>query len=164
MRPLKGALVPFVLCLLLWGVLLWRGQPWPLHVTLGLGQAGAPAPPAQAPHAPVPRPGPVTLTPRAGTAMAHRTLPPCPGLRLHAVVTHPFGARRGLEALALGWPGREDGWGVLAPQSPATPPDRGPGQAFDLTGQGRVPGPELQLTSLGGLFDGAGTLEVRCDD
>lgn len=156
-------LVVLALCLGLWLIGLWLGRPWPVTLHLGLpeppGRPAVPAPPldpAPLDLGPGQAAGAVTLAAGAGRPMAHQTMTVCSSLRLVATVTQPFGARRGLTGLALGWRGREEGWGVLAPD--------GPPVRFDLTGQGRRPGPDVQLTSLGGLFDGTGTLEVSCGD
>jgi hypothetical protein len=145
------------LCTLVWLLALWRGTPWPVQISLGLSGPDRQGPMTRAEERVSPdRPDPLTLRPRAGSSQVTLALA-CAPTRLDIHVTQAFGSRRGLEALAIGWRGREDGYGVLAREGSAA--------TLDLSGHGLTPEPTLQLTSLGGLFDGSGTVEVTptCD-
>lgn len=157
MRP-SLTLLALGCCLVLWLVGLWHGRPWPITLALQIPRSvrtvESGSPPVQASpdvRAPVQATGPLTLTPKAGTATTQRTLS-CQATQLTVHVTQPLGTRRGLDAVAIGWPQREDGWGLLAPDGAPAP--------LTLTGRGLVAASTLQLTSLGGLFDGTGAVEV----
>lgn len=159
MRTLS--LLALLTCLALWLVGLWLGRPWPVTIAFlapgALQEAFTPrlapdpsAPPDEGATSP-PRPHKALLTPRAGAAHVQQALACAP---THLTVQVQPGGR---EAIAVGWPTREDGYGVV----------RGEGtRTFTPGAHGRVPGPVLQLTSLGRLFAGTTTVEVtpRCDE
>jgi hypothetical protein len=150
------SLVALVLCGVLWLVGLWLGRPWPVQISLGLPGVARQGPVLQAEARVSDLPGALTLHPRAGSSQVTLALA-CVPTRLAVHVAQAFGSRRGLDGLALGWRGREDGYAVLAREGGTT--------QVDMAGRGLAPGPALHLTSLGGVFDGSGTLEVTpvCD-
>lgn len=154
-------------CGLLWSVGLWLGRPWPVTIAfLAPGMADHAFTPRKAQGARLsrdegeiapPRAFPALLQPSAGASQLTAALA-CAPSHLEVQVQNAFGRRRGLTQLAVGWPGRDDGYGVLEPQQGHT--------TFPTYGRGVAPPQLLTLTSLGGVFDGTGTLEVtpRCDD
>lgn len=161
MRP-SLTLLALACCLALWLLGLWLGRPWPVTLALQVPHFGVSTPPDAAMPAPVSRAMAVTalaLAPRAGAAITQRPLP-CGTTRITVQVTQPFGTRRGLDTVAVGWPEREDGWGVLALDGAPGSGSRAGPAPLTLTGRGLVAAPTLQLTSLGGLFDGTGAVEV----